>query len=376
MIDHHCPHRGASLFFGRNEEGGLRCVYHGWKFDVDGRCVDMPNVPARRPVQATRYRRRPTRRVERNGLIWAYMGPRAEPPPLPMIEVTLLPATSIDVQCVMRECNWLQALEGDIDTSHFGFLHAGHVRPEELEDGNPMRGTVTDRAPRYHVRDTRGARPTAPSGPAARARRTGASPTSCSRSGPSSPRARSPSTCTPARWVPLDDHHTMFINITWREMTDRRSIAPQRKDGTAIEGLELRNDYLPNTTDWLGRWRLRAGPDNDWLIDRAAQHEGRIYTGIRNIHLQDQAVTESMGPITDFSREHLSASDQMIARTRRRILGAARAFRDHGSAPPAVDDPEVSLGSRSGFFLADESVDWLDAYAAQVARAERPAGVA
>jgi phthalate 4,5-dioxygenase oxygenase subunit len=239
-----------------------------------------------------------------------------------------------------------------------------------------MRGTVTDRAPRYHVRDT-------PWGTSYGAYRPGGEGQTYWRFAnfvfpfwtqqPQGPFAKH----VHARaWVPLDDHHTMFMNVMWKEMTDRRSIGPRRKDGTPIEGLELAHDHLPNTSDWLGRWRLRAGPGNDWLIDRAAQHEGRIYTGIGNIHLQDQAVTESMGPITDFSREHLSASDQMIARTRRRILKAARAFRDQGTTPPGVDDPEVSLGARSGFFLADESVDWLDAYEAQVARADRPAGVA
>jgi phenylpropionate dioxygenase-like ring-hydroxylating dioxygenase large terminal subunit len=375
VMDHRCPHRNASLFLGRNEEGGIRCVYHGWKFAVDGRCLDQGNVrPEDQFCDRVRAQAYPT--VERNGLVWAYLGPRAEPPPLPMVEVTLLPASSIDVQCVLRDCNWLQAMEGDIDTSHFGFLHAGHIRPEELSEGNPMRGTVTDRAPRYHVRDT-------PWGTSYGAYRPGGEGQTYWRFAnflfpfwTQQPQGPFPKHVHARAWVPLDDHHTMFINVMWKEMGDRRAITPRRVDGTAIEGLELAHDYLPNTTDSLGRWRLRAGPGNDWLIDRAAQHEGRIYTGISNIHLQDQAVTESMGPITDFSREHLSASDQMIARTRRRILAAARAFRDDGATPPGVDDPEVALGARSGFFLAEESVDWLEAYDAQVARAERPAGLA
>src|SRR4051794_27155725 len=90
LIQNHCPHRGASLFFGRNEEAGLRCVYHGWKFDVAGNCVDMPNEPAesdfKSKVKAMAY---PC--VERNGLVWAYLGPRSTPPSLPDLEANMLP---------------------------------------------------------------------------------------------------------------------------------------------------------------------------------------------------------------------------------------------------------------------------------------------
>src|SRR4051794_3545449 len=127
LIQNHCPHRGASLFFGRNEEAGLRCVYHGWKFDVTGQCVDMPNEPAesnfKNKVRATAY---PCQ--ERNGVVWAYMGPRATPPPLPNLEGNMLPQGEWQANAMQRECNWLQGLEGDIDTSHFSFLHAGSMK--------------------------------------------------------------------------------------------------------------------------------------------------------------------------------------------------------------------------------------------------------
>src|SRR5438309_3192555 len=117
LIQNHCPHRGASLFFGRNEEAGLRCVYHGWKFSTDGTCVDMPNEPAesdfKHKVKAVAY---PTQ--ERNGIVWAYMGARQTPPPLPMLEGNMLPEGEWQVTAIQRECNWFQGLEGDIDTSH------------------------------------------------------------------------------------------------------------------------------------------------------------------------------------------------------------------------------------------------------------------
>src|SRR5438105_2403733 len=153
IMDHRCPHRCASLFLGRNEPGGLRCIYHGWKFDTDGNCLEMPNVaPAQRfedKVKAKTYKVN-----ERGGLIWVYMGARAEAPPMPMIEATLLPEAEVNASFVQRECNWAQALEGDIDTSHFGFLHIGSVDPADVPGDNLIRWTVANRAPEYHVADT------------------------------------------------------------------------------------------------------------------------------------------------------------------------------------------------------------------------------
>jgi len=153
VMDHRCPHRCASLFLGRNEEGGIRCIYHGWKYDVAGNCIDMPNVLPHqdfsRKVKAKAYKT-----VERSGLVWVYMGSRAEAPPLPALEILEIPNDEIGVTLIQRECNYLQALEGDIDTSHFGFLHAGHVDPDDVAENEPIRHTITSRAPEYHVADT------------------------------------------------------------------------------------------------------------------------------------------------------------------------------------------------------------------------------
>src|SRR5512145_3357077 len=153
LIRNSCPHRGASLFYGRNEGEGLRCVYHGWKFDVTGRCVDMPNEPPESnfcsKVRAIAY---PC--VERHGVIWAYLGPRPTPPPLPDLEPNMLPRGEYAIQKVLRECNWFQALEGDIDTSHLGFLHLGAVKPEDTAPGTFDYYNVAERAPRYEVVDT------------------------------------------------------------------------------------------------------------------------------------------------------------------------------------------------------------------------------
>src|SRR5438477_273015 len=119
-----CPHRGASLFFGRNEEAGLRCVYHGWKFDTTGQCVDMPSEPAesnfKTKIRATAY---PCRDI--NHMVWIYMGPRETPPSFPRFEVLTLPAEQVNEPSIMmEEANWFQNLEGDIDSSHIDYLHS------------------------------------------------------------------------------------------------------------------------------------------------------------------------------------------------------------------------------------------------------------
>jgi hypothetical protein len=165
----------------------------------------------------------------------------------------------------------------------------------------------------------------------------------------------------------------MYCVLWWKHgvsaMTQR---APSFKDGTPIGGMGRRNDFLPNTTDWLGRWRLASHASNDWGLDRAAQRDNVIYSGIDSIHLQDQAVTESMGPILDHTLEHLVPSDQMIARTRRRLLAAARAFRDKCVPPAGVENVEVFRDARAGYFVSDATSEWRDAYAKQLAVAYRP----
>jgi phthalate 4,5-dioxygenase len=374
VMDHRCPHRCASLFLGRNEANGIRCVYHGWKFDVEGKCVDMPNVPPhhdfKHKVSAKAYKV-----VERAGLVWVYMGAPAAAPSMPALEVLLLPDDQIGVSCIQRDCNYLQALEGDIDTSHFGFLHAGHVDPDDVPEDNPIHHTVAIRAPEYHVAD-------APWGTQYAAYRS---------AGPGRTNWRFANFLFPfwtqqpqgefaehvhARaWVPLDDHHTMFYYLWWKGGTSGMARPrPPLKGGKPIGGDRPSPEFLPNTTDWLGRWRLAANEGNDWQIDREAQRSNAIYSGIQNIHLQDQAVTESMGPITDHCFEHLAPSDQMVTRTRRRLLMAARALRENGTLPPGVEHADVFRDARSGYFITDDHRPWQQIYANQLAQSVRPPG--
>ena len=365
VMDHRCPHRGASLFLGRNEEGGLRCIYHGWKFDVAGNCLDMPSVPPPDFKQKVKARAYPT--VERAGVIWVYLGNRAEAPPLPAFEV-------LGVSFIQRDCNYLQALEGEIDTSHFGFLHAGHVDIDDVSEDEPLRYTITDRAPKYHVTDASWGTQYAGYRPA----------------GTNSiywrfgnflfpfwtqvPNGEFNSHLHARAWVPLDDTHTMFVFFWWKDAVSAMSLPqPAFRDGTPIGGTGRGNTFLPNTSDWLGRWRLEANAGTDWRIDRVAQQNGIIYSGIDGIHLQDQAITESMGPIVDHELEHLAPSDQMITRTRRRILMAARALRDQGVLPPGAEDPSVYRRARSGYFVSDDEGDWRSVYAKRLAEVVHPA---
>src|SRR5213594_2366825 len=153
FIGEHCPHRGASLFLGRNEEYGLRCVYHGWKFDVTGTCLDMPSEPPESNFKE-KIRARAYPCQERGGVVWAYLGPRESPPPLPDLEANQLPEDNRQVTAIQRACSWLQGMEGDIDTAHIGFLHFGSDDAEDAPPGTYRYYALKDRAPRYAVLDT------------------------------------------------------------------------------------------------------------------------------------------------------------------------------------------------------------------------------
>jgi phthalate 4,5-dioxygenase len=369
IMDHRCPHRGASLFFGRNEAGGLRCVYHGWKYDVTGQCLEMPNVPPEHCF-AEQVKARAYRAVERNGIVFAYMGARTEAPPLPISEALLLPEPETRITWVQRECHWLQALEGDIDTSHVPFLHEGKVSPEEYPPDAIQRHILKNRSPEIHVADTEwgtmyaGHWPADPGNAYYRLAHFAFPFWTLIPNGPFR------TSVVSRAWVPMDDTHTMFLAVAWKAggtpIVSRKENLPGA-DGAADFG------YLPNTTDWHGRWRLARNASNDYGIDREAQR-AHSFTGIEGVHLQDQAVTESMGPIVDRSFENLAVSDLMVARTRRRLLRAAQALAETGATPPCVDHPEICLGAHGGNFVAPERVPWLEAYAAELGASANPTG--
>jgi hypothetical protein len=345
------------MFFGRNEEEGLRCVYHGWKFDVDGNCVDMPSEPAesnfKSKVHATAY---PTQ--ERGGLIWIYMGPRAVPPPLPDLEVNMLPEGQYFVGAYASECNWLQSLEGDYDTIHLGFLHQGSMRAEDSVPGSPEYYVLKNRWARYTTEDT-----------------SFGCTYGCNRPAEEDTTywriahflfpfyAMIPTVPLGARKhfivvVPVDDEHCMRFHMGEDLGGSTGNNAPQYNGMTT----GYHNDTKHNGTGWLDRYPLAVNVRNEYLIDRDVQrqNEGPLgYSGIPG-RGQDGAVTESMGTIYQRDAEHLGVTDAGIIRMRRLLIRATRALQNDGTIPPGVDNPEV-YKVRSGNVILPNGVNGIEA---------------
>ena len=366
LVENACPHRGASLFFGRNEEEGLRCVYHGWKFDVSGNCVDMPSEPPESNFK-TKVRVKAYPCIERGGVVWTYMGPREIPPPLPDLEPNMVPDDgSLRVQVSMVEWNWVQAIENRMDTAHVAFLHYGSISPELASDpdwarqnGDPERiiqHIVGERAPTFTVRDTDfGCSYAAfrPADPGTDYYRTAHFLFPFITMGPGTTKLGTG--CRLVCVVPIDDEHTM----EW-SLSNVRGPAPSGGSARASGGGGL--PLLPNSGDWLGRYRAALTGATDYDIDREVQrteHSERGFTGLASVPVQDRAISWSQGQRFDRSLEHLGTTDSMVIRIRRRLLAAARALRDDGAVPPGVDEPEV-YRQRSGWVILPAGVDYWE----------------
>lgn len=366
VLDHRCAHRCASLFFGRNEQHGLRCIYHGWKFDVDGNCIDMPNVPAhqdsKHKVKAKAYSV-----IERYGVIWIYMGDRPVPPPFPDYELNELQPDEIRVQMIQQEYNWLQGLENDLDTSHFGFLHLGGADVNDLVPGDTMYYLSSDRTPQFHIEET-------PLGLMYGAYR----PADAENTHWRLAQLLVPFWVIPPAgmlaeqimikgYVPMDDTHTMVYTIQ-RKMAQMRL---RTKSGKPIPGFgtvpSAGVEYKPNTTGWFGRWRLVNDAENDYLIDREAQRYGGVFSGISGLNTQDAAVGGMLGPISDRTFEHLVPSDVMIVRARRKLLRLAETIEaDKAAKLPGLDNPDIYRGHRAGNFVAPKDKSFREAYEEQM----------
>ena len=356
LVQNACPHRGASLFFGRNEEEGLRCVYHGWKFDCAGQCVDMPSEPAesnfKTKIKATAYPY-----LERHGIIWAYLGPREVPPALPELEANMLPEGEYNITVLHRSNNWMQGWEGEMDTIHAAFLHGGATRPEDTEPGSLQYYEAKTRAGTFSVRDTEVGTSYGMYRPAEEDSyywRIGHMLFPCFAMVPPGPLGQGPSFIA---YVPMDDYHTLEWGVSSRARQRAHAVPGNGFSGQRTAGIQ--REYLPNTTDWHGRFNITQNFGNDFLIDREAQRNWLSYTGIEGIRQQDMAMTEGMGPIMDRSREHLGTTDQLIIRTRRRLVAAARALEEKGALPPGLDHPEL-YHQRSGGIVLPRTADWWE----------------
>jgi phthalate 4,5-dioxygenase oxygenase subunit len=328
LIDARCPHRRADLFFGRNEEQGLRCVYHGWKFDVQGTCIDMPNEPAesnfKHKITTTAY---PCQ--ERGGVIWAYMGPQAWQPELPQVEWSLVPDSHRYIDKYEVRSNYLQAIEGDIDNSHVSFLHS-YLNPDARTRSraaslNNINGYVlSDKAPRVTIKET-------DYGIMIGWRREADEDryywriTHWMMPGYSIVGAPEPgqTILTNVR-VPIDDERSLFYRIQWN---------PERPL-TSDELYDMRDGGVLFAKRIPGTFQTVENRDNDYLIDRQLQ-KSYSYTGIKGIPQQDRAVSE-LDPIIDRTKEHLGTSDTAIIAMRRMLLQAAAEFQREGKRPAAA----------------------------------------
>ena len=343
LLNEFCPHRGSSLFFGRNADRGLQCLYHGWKFNVNGDCIENPTSPGlvgRPEVAQTAY---PTR--EAGGIVWAYLGEESPPPPLPDLGYLKVGDAGRYVSKRLQPCHWLQALEADIDSSHVPYLH----REELLEDpDHPLvRNILEETAPHFDVVETEygllvGARRNF--GEDAYYWRVNHWLAPCYTVVPAESTAEVRKIHA---WVPVDEQTTWVYGLSWhpdRDLTDgelelyaagRGGIYAQKQPGTYMAIRNLANDYL---------------------IDRTAQKSGVIWSGITGNQEQDDMATASMGPAYDRSKETLVGTDGGVIATRQALLKAAA---DTASATPVVgvsgsgyDAPGVSV-------VLPRSADWV-----------------
>jgi phenylpropionate dioxygenase-like ring-hydroxylating dioxygenase large terminal subunit len=344
ILGANCPHRGAPLYFARNEDGGIRCIYHGWKFDVEGRCLDIPNAAAGDRDIKAKVRAKNYRCVERNGIIWAYLG-AGEPPAMPELGWSELPVEHKIVTKQLLECNYAQALEGDLDPSHVSFLHApldprgqsgyqgtaGILSERHLSDvALEQEVKAADKSPQINVLKT-------DYGLFVGARRDAGADRNYWRFTqfvlpfyvyvPGA--VGSPVHCNV--WQPMDDERTMVWRIQY--LHERPFAADERARLTTGTGAHIPPEgYMPATPEPGGAWMPKANRTNNYLQDRA--HQRTIsFSGIKGIWAQDRACTEGMGQIMDRTQEHLVSSDATIVQMRRMLLSAVK----NGEPPPGVN---------------------------------------
>jgi phenylpropionate dioxygenase-like ring-hydroxylating dioxygenase large terminal subunit len=352
LLAENCPHRRASLFWGRNEESGLRCTYHGWKFDVEGNCVDMPSEPAeyefKRRVKATAY---PA--VERGPVIWAYMGPKELKPELPELEWARLPSSNWVASKQYQINNWAQAVEGGIDSSHVSFLHrefkfGQREVPDTTRSGQGIQADIMvgDTGPRFTVKKTDyglliGARRSVTDGGYYWRISQFLSPFYTMIPGSVEPGQ----SISGHAWVPSDDYNTWTFSMTWSG--ERPFTEEERASRMAAYNATIDSKY-----------HTIQNRDNDYMIDRYKQ-KTVSYTGIPGGREQDRSIQESMGDIVERDLEHLGTSDTAIIAFRRLLINLARDLQK-GKEPFAAFHGDT-YRVRSASILSEEAADFDEA---------------
>ena len=363
LIDEFCPHRGASLWFGRNEKCGLRCPYHGWKFDVTGQCIEVPSEPTESKF-ADKIKLKSYPLVERGGVLWTYMGTVEHQPLLPEWEFATVPPKHRFLSKRFQECNYLQAMEGGIDSSHVSFLHSGNLESDPLFKGaKGNKYNLSDMQPHFEVVES-------PGGLYIGARRNAENGNYYWRI----TQWVMPSfTMVPPRgnysvhghfWIPIDDENCWAWSYDYhptRELTDTEVEAMTRGKGVHVK-------HVPGT------YRPLANKDNDYLMDRDAQRRGTTYSGVEGIAIQDGSLQESMGPIVDRTKENLVSTDNGIIMARHRLMKAAKKLAK-GLSPPGVDTAHQKVRSASVILPPDQPFKDAAREALTVRKGVAPASV-
>ncbi|HSV44934.1 MAG TPA: Rieske 2Fe-2S domain-containing protein [Ramlibacter sp.] len=351
LMDRYCPHRRASLEFGRNEDGGLRCLYHGWKVNVLGDVVEMPSEPPG-ACAAMKFKHKTYPTHEHGGFVWAYMGP---PDAMPEFQPPPFAPTAnckVSIAKIKIDCNWAQILEGAIDSAHSSTLHSSDIVPARVSGtrptGNIFARPSTDKAPRIQVQ------PTDYGFKYAAIRRPIQNADTLDYVRMSVYVAPFVALIPPNSQynicnvnVPIDDTHTMFHFISWSEDNGAVDQEEYRKLLAAQIGIDIDK-----------RYRKVRTLENSYLQDRQLMKLGN-FTGIRGFPNQDIAMWETMGPIADRTVERLGASDQAIVTFRKLMVDAVRRFRDGEpalGAAGASQIPQASIRSFEG--MLPKGAEW------------------
>ena len=356
LLPENCAHRGASLFFGRCEEGGLRCLYHGWKYDVEGNVLDTPcELPGSVVKDRVKHVAYPVQ--EHGDIAWAYMGPLEKMPAFPEFQWTTVPATNRTVKKVLEECNWLQSLEGAMDPPHPMVLHDGRDVMRYPDDQAHLRRQGSG----LEVVDTRyglchiATRPSAqdPERSVAVTIHPFVAPFTSYITGPAIEfGGRGAMTGGPQHWgvhlfVPADDHNNYYYEVRYHPA---KAIEPDDEERFLVPGVDI---------DGTGR-KIKRRLENDYLQDRDAMRAKRTFSGFDGKPHEDIAMIESMGPIYDRTKEHLGNSDVVTIALRRRLIKAVRDFLEGGD-PPGLD-PSIPYESLAGITIeVPAGAPWTDA---------------
>ena len=342
LVSEFCAHRGVSLWFGRNEEGGIRCAYHGWKYDVTGQCIDVPSEPAENGF-CGRIKLQAYPLVKRGDVLWTHMGAPEKRPPLPEFEFSLVPPEQSFTSKRFQECNWLQAMEGGIDSSHVSWLHRANLDSDPLFKGaKGNEYNLKDPSPVFDVVQSAG-------GLLIGARRNAENGDYYWRI---TPWVMPCFTMVPPRgdhpvhghfWIPVDDENCWAWTFDYHPVraltaTERQAM----REGKGVHVATVPGTYLP-----------RANRRNDYLMDRSAQKRGIAYSGVEGIGMQDASLQESMGPIADRTKENLTSTDNGIVMARMRLLKSARALAEKGETPPGVDPAHHRVRSAAVILAPD-----------------------